>query len=215
MTPQDFNPDKCPKCDLKVPRSLRYCPSCYAPLKGHQTSKSHLAAASGIASTHRPDPTVVFLPEVREALHSQRKRRQRLLIIGTVSLVLLAGFALGLYQWKEHQQASQRVMARKLSAVKELRMLADGLERFRVDMGRYPTDIEGLESLTNRAKVSQAGALKDAYYWLGPYVEGKYELDPWGNDYHYRVSNDGQAFELFSDGPEGMGGTEQLHFSNQ
>jgi general secretion pathway protein G len=214
MTKQDTDPAKCPQCDSIVPRTLRYCPTCYAPLKGLQTSQTHLEAVKRIATTHRPDPTKIFLPEVSEALRLRRRRRKRLSIIGLVSLVLIAVLALSLYEWNRRQQTTKRVMARQEAALKELRMLANGLENFRTDMGRYPTEQEGLESLINRAKVSHTDNLKGAYYWLGPYVEGVYELDPWGNDYHYQVSNDGQAFELFSDGPEGSGG-EQFRITNQ
>jgi general secretion pathway protein G len=208
MTMQDSDPYKCPQCDATVPRTLRYCPTCYAPLKGQQTSRTHLEAVKKIATTHRPDPTVIFLPEVSEALRVRRVRRKRLLITGVVSLLIIVALAFGLYEWNRRQQVNKRAMARQEAARKELRMLANGLENFRTDMGRYPTEREGLESLTNRAKVSQIEGLPGAYYWLGPYVEGVYELDPWGNDYHYQVSKDGQAFELSSDGPEGLDGAQ-------
>lgn len=214
MTTEVFTPNTCPKCDAKVPHSMRYCPSCYAPLKGRQTGKTHLDAVKGIATTKRPDPTVIFLPEVGEALRLRGRRRQRLLIIASACLVLIAVFALGLFAWKRQQEARKHLMARQQAAMKELRMLANGLENFRADMGRYPTEKEGLESLTNRAKVSNAGAVIDEYHWQGPYVNGKYELDPWGNDYHYQITHGGQAFELFSDGAEGMG-TEPLRISSQ
>lgn len=214
MATEDFTPNKCPKCDLPVPRSLRYCPSCYAPLRGQHTSSTHLDAVKGISTTKRTDPTVVFLPDVHEALKLRKKRRQRLLIIASVCVVLLSVLAFGLFQWNRRQQEYNRVMARQQAALKELRMLAAGLEGFRADMGRYPTEKEGIESLNNRAKVPNQGILTDEYQWRGPYVNGTYELDPWGNDYQYRVTEDGQTFELFSEGPEGLD-REHLRVTSQ
>jgi general secretion pathway protein G len=85
----------------------------------------------------------------------------------------------------------------------ELRMLADGLERFKDDVGRYPTTEEGIISLRIKPYSSAPGTRSELIHWYGPYLDGDYELDPWGNDYQYHATNDAQGFELSSTGPNG------------
>lgn len=138
----------------------------------------------------------------------RKTRRNRFLIAGAISSALIAAVCLGLYLWSRHDLDKTRAMAREQAAVSELNMLAEAVERFREDMGRYPSSDEGIQCLTNRSKVSRAGnGADEAYYWNGPYVKGVYEVDPWGNDYIYRVIENGQAFELFSYGPEAEAGS--------
>ena len=215
MATLDSDSDRCPKCNVKVTRRMRHCLACYAPLQGPEARRKHLDVVQQIATTHRADPTVVDLPDVREALRRRHRRRRRLLIGAGISLLLTAALTLVYVQGERRRQLDQRRLARQQAAVRELKLLASGLENFRDDIGRYPTDKDGIESLTNQAKLFQAGNQTAAYQWRGPYVEGRYELDPWGNDYQYRVTGDGQFFELFSNGPEGTGGGEELYISTR
>lgn len=53
------------------------------------------------------------------------------------------------------------------------------LEHFRLDMGRYPTEDEGLEVLRRPPDAS------DASRWKGPYATKDIPKDPWGNAYKY------------------------------
>jgi len=52
------------------------------------------------------------------------------------------------------------------------------LQAYRIDMGRYPAESEGL-----RALVTAPGA--DSR-WRGPYLKGDIPADPWGMPYLYR-----------------------------
>lgn len=73
------------------------------------------------------------------------------------------------------------------------------LQMFAFDLGRYPTNSEGLEAL-----VSNPGNLEA---WRGPYLAKALPMDPWGKPYVYRCpgthSND---FDLLSYGPGGVEG---------
>ena len=54
------------------------------------------------------------------------------------------------------------------------------LLKYRMDIGRYPTTQEGLESL-------YAPPSAHVNRWKGPYLkDANIPLDPWGNPYHYR-----------------------------
>ncbi len=98
--------------------------------------------------------------------------------------------------------------AKREAAVEQMRQFREGLERFCRDVGRYPTEAEGLEALMKDPGV--AG-------WRGPYWkpdgkfgEGEVVLphDPWGNAYQYVVPGEkGKAYGLSSDGADGVVGT--------
>ncbi|MGH8393961.1 MAG: type II secretion system protein GspG, partial [Pseudomonas sp.] len=71
------------------------------------------------------------------------------------------------------------------------------VEQFHQDVGRYPTDEEGLAVLT----VQPAGEGK----WRGPYLKDQDMLtDPWGvaYQYHYPPSQAKTHFDLFSFGKD-------------
>lgn len=62
----------------------------------------------------------------------------------------------------------------------DIKGLAQSLEMFKLEVGRYPNTQEGLSALV-AAPSGVAG-------WNGPYTQGKSKSvpkDPWGNEYHY------------------------------
>lgn len=74
------------------------------------------------------------------------------------------------------------------------------LDLYRLDVGRYPTQDEGLRALIGRPGT--------AARWNGPYLKGsEVPADPWGRSYLYEVpSKRGQAFDLYSLGADGARG---------
>jgi len=82
----------------------------------------------------------------------------------------------------------------------QLDTLAANVETFASDVGRYPTDKEGLDAL-----VAQPGSVEG---WTGPYVRDRKMLnDPWGRPILYVPDPNGRAFEVESLGADGkLGG---------
>lgn len=84
----------------------------------------------------------------------------------------------------------------------QLEDLSAGLDLFKLDVGRYPDNEEGLQVLV---KISE-----DIIGWNGPYLRKKrLPVDPWNRDYIYQypgLQNDYELFTLGGDGePEGKG----------
>ena len=74
------------------------------------------------------------------------------------------------------------------------------LQAYRIDMGRYPADGEGLRALVQVA----AG---DAARWRGPYLKGHVPPDPWGQPYQYRQpGSGGKDFDIVSFGRDRASG---------
>ena len=208
MSQQQSSRITCQECGAKLPPDVRYCLSCYCPVGGEDGSHPHTKAASAVNTTRRPDdPTIVFLPDEHELILKRARRRKRLVAIGAIALIVITGGAIAFDTINTRRLASERKLMRERMARRELNMLADGLERFRADLGRYPDDQEGLAALTRKTAASKFGDARVSNYWTGPYVDGVYEVDPWGNDYVYRLTDGGERFELFSYGPAGEGGS--------
>jgi general secretion pathway protein G len=84
----------------------------------------------------------------------------------------------------------------------QTRNIATALNLFRLDVGRYPTEAEGLLALVT--------APQSAPVWNGPYLpEASAITDPWGNPYRMRAPGEHGEVDVFSLGadnrPSGTG----------
>ena len=92
------------------------------------------------------------------------------------------------------------------TAQAQIKMLKGTLEGLRLDIGRFPTESEGLILLT-----SPPSDEKLKTRWRGPYLDEALPKDPWGNAYQYSLPGaNGQAFALFSFGADGKRGGENF-----
>jgi len=86
----------------------------------------------------------------------------------------------------------------------QIKMLRGSLETFRLDVGRFPTQGEGLLVLTQSPTEERARAR-----WRGPYLDQDLPLDPWGDPYLYSLPGaSGQPYALYSLGADGKPGGE-------
>ncbi len=74
------------------------------------------------------------------------------------------------------------------------------LDAYRLDVGRYPSAEEGLQSLVTKPAA--------AVNWNGPYLQKSPPADPWGRPYVYRSPGSKGEFEVLTFGKDGQpGGT--------
>lgn len=89
--------------------------------------------------------------------------------------------------------------AKQSVASAQIEHFATALDSFYVDMGRFPTSAEGLSALQNKPR--------NAKRWLGPYLKKQLPLDPWDNQYIYRMPGQHAGYDIISFGADGkLGG---------
>ncbi len=78
--------------------------------------------------------------------------------------------------------------------------IATALDLYELDNGRYPTTEQGLSALSTKP-----GDLSEGSNWNGPYLK-KEPLDPWSKAYQYKypATHEGQDYDLYSLGPDGI-----------
>ena len=91
-----------------------------------------------------------------------------------------------------------------IAADTQIRMLKAAIETMRLDVGRFPTEQEGLEMLMKPPQDERI-----ARKWRGPYLSENVPVDPWNNAYVY-LPVSGTTIVLFSQGADGKLGGEEI-----
>ena len=99
--------------------------------------------------------------------------------------------------------------ARETAAKADISNIETALNAFEIDTGRFPATEEKLDVLI----VAPSGVQS----WRGPYLQRGVPKDPWGNPYEYRQpgQHNPSGFDLFSLGPDGREGNDDIGNWNQ
>lgn len=129
-----------------------------------------------------------------------RKKNSGISILEIMVVLAIISLVVGL--------AAPRVMenfGRAKSKAAEIQMssVKGALQLFYIDVGRYPSEAEGLDALLREPS--------DASNWRGPYLDREEDIqDPWGRVYLYRSPGNERAFDLYTLGRDGhSGGTSE------
>ncbi len=89
--------------------------------------------------------------------------------------------------------------AKTETAALQVDQLRQAVQLFYIDVGRYPSDSEGLSVLVT-APAGEAA-------WSGPYMDTDEAIvDPWGRDYIYAAPENADNFSILSYGRDGTSG---------
>ena len=86
------------------------------------------------------------------------------------------------------------------AAKAQLASLELALDKFRLDVGRYPVTQEGLNALITNPGVD---------LWDGPYAKSSLLTDPWKRPYQYQSPGNHGEYDVFSYGKDGAPGGEK------
>jgi general secretion pathway protein G len=80
------------------------------------------------------------------------------------------------------------------TAKAQIDALEKALDQYRLDTGRYPTGELGLNALVERPPNEPK--------WNGPYLRKAVPLDPWGNQYLYKIPGERGDYDIVSYGKD-------------
>lgn len=111
-------------------------------------------------------------------------------VVVIVILVTLASVATPMYM--------NYIKKSKIATAKtQIKLLDDALQQYKLDVGTYPSDLQGLmENIDQSEK------------WEGPYIKPRVPLDPWGGEYQYIFPGEHGEFDIYSFGADGQEGGE-------
>lgn len=114
------------------------------------------------------------------------------LLVVIIIIGLLAAFVAPKYFGQIGKSKSQVAKA-------QIEAIDKAIDQFRIDVGHFPTEAQGLHSLFAQPA--------NEPLWRGPYIKKSIPLDPWNNAYLYKApGSDGRDYEIMSHGRDGKAG---------
>jgi general secretion pathway protein G len=111
-----------------------------------------------------------------------------------IILVILGSLAVNVFTGTQDKANVQAATAQNS-------LVRSAIDRYRLDMNRYPSKLEDLwAEPTDSAEADR---------WGGPYVE-KLKSDPWEHGYQYTAEgkHNKDKYDFWSNGPDGKSGTD-------
>lgn len=129
----------------------------------------------------------------------QAQRRKAFTLIELLVVIVILGVLVGFLA----PNMLKKIGKSKVDVVKPKMAVIEGaIQRFYLDVGRYPDESEGLQALVEN--------VSEAEGWDGRYLKPSQIVDPWGNEYLYLPEgqiNPG-SFDIISMGADGQEGGE-------
>ncbi len=127
-----------------------------------------------------------------------RRRRAGFTLVELLVVLVILGLLAGLAVPQILQYLSK---AKSDTAAVVVQNIDASIDFYRLDMGRFPTQVEGLAALVAPPDESAR--------WNGPYLKSMDMLeDPWGNPYRYRIPGEHGFYDIFSFGADNQEGGE-------
>lgn len=154
---------------------------------------------------NRHDLNVVRRPSPRRE-HVVRRAFTLIEVLIVLVIVLAIGSIVAVNLMPKKEEAIEKTVQIQLQQIE------NALDLFNVDIGRYPTQDEGLDVLWDKTKLADE-SLQSKH--AGNYfAKGQKNLkDAWGNPFNYEVLDSsevdagGLPYKIWSNGPDGQSGT--------
>jgi general secretion pathway protein G len=131
-------------------------------------------------------------------MRSNRARERGMTLIEILVVLVLIGIVLGIVGGNFIGKGEK---AKADAAKIEIGQIAQTLDLYKLEVGRYPSSQEGLQALIS----APAGVAN----WNGPYwKKSSVPKDPWGNEYKYASPGSKGPYDIVSLGADGKEGGE-------